>query len=170
MRDKSLTYVCTMDWSSSGCQATVARRMARTRRVSKPSFGFVPFIFNLPESSSTLLLPQTEGVSLLTLFFSLLTFLPLLFSSPSCPSCYFSCLLFSQGNFQTLYAGVTFSYFIVNQQTSYSLQNQLRIDPFLLSVQRQPDIVYACVPYSSIVIQNYCLLILLYCYIDIYIH
>lgn len=65
MRDKSLTYVCTMDWSSSGCQATVAKRMARTRRVSKPSFCFVLFIFNLPERSSTLLWSQTEGVSVL---------------------------------------------------------------------------------------------------------
>lgn len=47
--------------------------MARTRRVSKPSFCFVPFIFNLPESSGTLLLPQTEGVFLpSSLFFSFL--------------------------------------------------------------------------------------------------
>lgn len=72
----------------------MARRMARTRRVSKPSFCFVPFIFNLPESSGTLLLPQTEGVSLLTsLFFSLLTFPPLFLSAHSC-SLLFSCLLF----------------------------------------------------------------------------
>lgn len=48
----------------------MARRMARTQRVSKPSFCFVPFIFNLPESSGTLLLPQTKGVSLVTSLFS----------------------------------------------------------------------------------------------------
>ena len=87
MRDKSLTYVCTMDRSSSGCQATAARRMARTQRFSKPSFCFVPFIFNLPESCGTLLLPETKGDSLLASLFHSLR------NPPSLPSPF--CRLYS---------------------------------------------------------------------------
>ena len=51
--------------------------MARTLRFSKPSFCFVPFIFNLPEGCGTFLLPETEGDSLLaSLFHSLRNLLP----------------------------------------------------------------------------------------------
>ena len=88
--------------------------MARTRRVSKPSFCFVPFIFNLPESSGTLLLPQTEGVSLLTfLFFS---FLSLFHSSPTC-----SLLFFMSTSLQTI-----FKLIMLVTSTCWIDQNQLK--------------------------------------------